>query len=86
WETLNPEWRTAGDEVSDGLIRDPEASVEVLRKPGPNGFLSVLIGLKWWMDAKGATKDWVTALDDITWVMGRLLRYVHPRNAGAECR
>ncbi|KAF8164050.1 hypothetical protein K438DRAFT_1775748 [Mycena galopus ATCC 62051] len=78
WRTLNPGWRSMGDKVGEGLIRDPEASVEVLRKPGVNGFLSVLIRLKWWMDAKGATKDWIAALDDITWVMGRLLRCAHP--------
>ncbi|KAF8171736.1 hypothetical protein K438DRAFT_1773036 [Mycena galopus ATCC 62051] len=74
WKTLNPEWRTMCDEVSDGLIRDEEASLEGLRKPGANGFLSVLIGLKWWRDAQGAMREWVAALDDVTWVMGRLLK------------
>ncbi|KAF8192324.1 hypothetical protein K438DRAFT_1479092, partial [Mycena galopus ATCC 62051] len=77
WRTLNQEWCTVGDEVCDELIRDAEASLEGLRKPGANGFLSVLIGLKWWMDVKGATKQWVAALEDVTWVMARLLRYAH---------
>ncbi|KAJ6448431.1 hypothetical protein C8R45DRAFT_947961 [Mycena sanguinolenta] len=40
WRLLNPEWRTMGDEVT-GMIRADEESLEMLRKPGANGFLSV---------------------------------------------
>ncbi|KAF8137970.1 hypothetical protein K438DRAFT_1638808, partial [Mycena galopus ATCC 62051] len=78
WRMLNPDWRTIGDEVSDQLIRDEDASLEGLRKPGANGFLSVLIGLKWWRDTQGATKEWVDALSDVTWVMNRLKEYARP--------
>ncbi|KAJ6458483.1 hypothetical protein C8R45DRAFT_843741 [Mycena sanguinolenta] len=71
WHKLNPEWRKA-----DGaLIQSEEGSVETMRKPGANSFLSVLIGLKWWRDDKGETSEWLAAFDDITSVMRRLLKW-----------
>ncbi|KAJ6467403.1 hypothetical protein C8R45DRAFT_838460 [Mycena sanguinolenta] len=98
WRLLNPEWRTMCDEVT-GMLRADEESLEMLRKPGANGLLSVMIGLKWWRDEEGETREWVTAFEDVTWVMGRLLSgYAsHPtlasmrltsraRNSNAESR
>ncbi|KAJ6508199.1 hypothetical protein C8R45DRAFT_892649 [Mycena sanguinolenta] len=70
WYLLNPEWRKGGET----LIQSNAGSMEGMRKPGANGFLGVLIGLKWWRDQKGETSEWVLAFDDVTWVMRRLLK------------
>ncbi|KAJ7790285.1 hypothetical protein B0H14DRAFT_2292083, partial [Mycena olivaceomarginata] len=63
WMALNPEWR-----INDGaLVKEVKGSWEPLRKPGANGFLGLLAGLKWWREKLGATKKWVAALEDVTW-------------------
>ncbi|KAJ7809603.1 hypothetical protein B0H13DRAFT_2385138 [Mycena leptocephala] len=45
-----------------------QGSVELLRKPGANGFLSVLAGLKWWWEGEGATEEWIASFEDVTLV------------------
>ncbi|KAJ7841069.1 hypothetical protein B0H14DRAFT_2587086 [Mycena olivaceomarginata] len=43
---------------------------------GPNGFLNVLIALKWWRDAMDeASPDWDEAIADITWVLREMERW-----------
>ncbi|KAJ7348995.1 hypothetical protein DFH08DRAFT_998340 [Mycena albidolilacea] len=40
---------------------------------GQNGFLNVLMLLKWWRDAmKDASPDWEEAMDDVTWVLQKM--------------
>lgn len=42
---------------------------------GQNGFLNVMMVLKWWRDATGkSTPDWEGALDDVTWVLQEMRR------------
>ncbi|KAJ7915946.1 hypothetical protein B0H13DRAFT_2323814 [Mycena leptocephala] len=68
WTRLNPEWR-----IDDGaLLKEARGSWETLRKPGANGFLGVLAGLKWWREALGATSEWTSAFEDVTWVLQAL--------------
>ncbi|KAF8214210.1 hypothetical protein K438DRAFT_1563485, partial [Mycena galopus ATCC 62051] len=62
WNGLNPEWR----KDSGKLIKRERGSLEALRKPGANGMLGVLIGLKWWKRETGETSEWVEALEDVT--------------------
>ncbi|KAJ7486372.1 hypothetical protein B0H11DRAFT_1617509, partial [Mycena galericulata] len=65
WEEINPTWRL----VEKRLIKETKGSLDGMRVPGKNGFLSVLIGLKWWREAEGvATAGWAGAVDDVTWV------------------
>jgi hypothetical protein len=40
---------------------------------GQDGFLNVLMLLKWWRDAmKDASPDWEEAMDDVTWVLQKM--------------
>jgi hypothetical protein len=69
WCGLNPDWRVKGGV----LLKEEKGSLDAMRKPGANGFLSVLAALKWWWGATGATTDWRATLDDVTWVLGVLV-------------
>jgi hypothetical protein len=74
WRGLNPGWR-----IEDGVfLKEAKGSWEALRKPGANGFLGVLAGLKWWREARGMTSEWTAAFDDVTWVLRALTskRYI----------
>ncbi|KAF8176196.1 hypothetical protein K438DRAFT_1607907, partial [Mycena galopus ATCC 62051] len=79
WNALNAERHKDGGK----LIKSEDASLEVLWKPSVNGMLGVLIGLKWWRKETGETSEWLEALEDVTWVMRRLLnKYVFPVACG----
>ncbi|KAJ7123329.1 hypothetical protein C8R46DRAFT_928220, partial [Mycena filopes] len=70
WKRVNPGWRLVDDE----LITDPlGGDWEAMRQRGANGFLGVLIALKWWREAEGETKEWRAIFDDVVWVMGVLI-------------
>jgi hypothetical protein len=44
---------------------------------GQNGFLNMLMCLKWWRDAMDAgSLDWDEAVDDVTWVLSKMKEYV----------
>jgi len=65
WNTMQPLWRK--NPVSDGLplsleVAKGKESIQSLRKGGPSGLVTVLIGLKWWA---GEDKRWDMALDDL---------------------
>ncbi|KAJ7481412.1 hypothetical protein B0H11DRAFT_1652549, partial [Mycena galericulata] len=51
-----------------------EGSWEGMRVPGQNGFLSVLIGLKWWREkaARAGGEEWKEAVRDVAWVLEQL--------------
>ncbi|KAJ7768838.1 hypothetical protein B0H16DRAFT_1246912, partial [Mycena metata] len=63
WRGINPEWRIREGE----LVQEGSGSWEVLRCPGQNGFLNVLMSLKWWHD--GTSEEWRRAAGDVKWVL-----------------
>ncbi|KAJ7020509.1 hypothetical protein C8F04DRAFT_974169 [Mycena alexandri] len=69
WKRLNPEWRVQGE----GFIKENVGSLDEMRHPGANGFLGVLVALRWWREAEGETSEWKEMFDDVTWVMGALM-------------
>jgi hypothetical protein len=68
WKVINPTWRIAKDGT---LKRDGEGSLDMMKVPGANGFLSVLVCLKWWKEG-GGEGDWADSVADVTWVLERL--------------
>ncbi|KAJ7044207.1 hypothetical protein C8F04DRAFT_900104, partial [Mycena alexandri] len=64
WKGINPKWRVAADGT---LKQAEEGEWAELEKPGVNGFLSVLIALKWWKEG-GGDGDWAEWVADVTWV------------------
>jgi hypothetical protein len=72
WRALNPEWR-GGD--GGEMRREDGREWDVLKVPGVNGLLSVLMCLRWWKgELAGADdKGWKEAVADVTWVLQQLL-------------
>ncbi|KAF7378028.1 hypothetical protein MSAN_00226700 [Mycena sanguinolenta] len=69
WIQINPAWRTEGRPMK----REGEMSWVGLDIHRQNGFLNVLMCLKWWHDAMDVSlPDWEEAVDDITWVLERM--------------
>ncbi|KAJ7062418.1 hypothetical protein B0H15DRAFT_794823 [Mycena belliarum] len=74
WRSLNPTWRSG--EKGGELSREAGGDWDVLRVPGINGMLSVVMSLKWWGDKVNAdgveVGDWARAVDDVLWALGEL--------------
>ncbi|KAJ7838440.1 hypothetical protein B0H13DRAFT_1643265 [Mycena leptocephala] len=73
WKALNPEWRRDGAVNGERLARSGEGEWGPIVQTGPNGFLNVLICLRWWRDVinAGEMGAWEEALNDIKWVLER---------------
>ncbi|KAJ7025305.1 hypothetical protein C8F04DRAFT_1269332 [Mycena alexandri] len=67
WKRINPKWRVAADGV---LMQAEQGEWTELEKLGVNGFLSVLIALRWWKEV-GGDADWAKSVADVTWVLER---------------
>ncbi|KAJ7352105.1 hypothetical protein DFH08DRAFT_694112, partial [Mycena albidolilacea] len=68
WQEINPTWR----KIITPMPRK-DGDWTSLDLPGPNGFLNVLICLKWWRERlEGETKEWRDAVEDVKWVLERM--------------
>ncbi|KAJ7358257.1 hypothetical protein DFH08DRAFT_615627, partial [Mycena albidolilacea] len=69
WVDINPTWRNE----QRPMKREGGSSWLSLDIRGQNGFLNLLMCLKWWRDAMEApSPDWEEAVDDITWVLQQM--------------
>ncbi|KAJ6450010.1 hypothetical protein C8R47DRAFT_941143, partial [Mycena vitilis] len=69
WIDINP--RVRGEQRP--LQRVDVTDWEGMDLYGQNGFLNVLVTLKWWRDAlETETSEWMEAVDDVTWVIEKL--------------
>ncbi|KAJ7017584.1 hypothetical protein C8F04DRAFT_883777, partial [Mycena alexandri] len=67
WIDINPSWRAEGGRP---MIRKSRQAWKTMDIGGQNGFLNVLMVLKWWRDAmRVASPDWEEAVGDVTWVL-----------------
>lgn len=76
FNALNPSWR-ARDDAGRWMASGDGPWVD-LKKPGPNGLLSLLACLKWWIDKEESLGmevpvAWVEAVADLIWVMQELI-------------
>ncbi|KAJ6517935.1 hypothetical protein C8R47DRAFT_933869, partial [Mycena vitilis] len=73
WVAINPPWR----QTDDGRRLKKEGGGEwgAAAQTGPNGFLSVLVCLRWWRDAvRGDEKEWKEAVEDVVWALREIRR------------
>ncbi|KAJ7936008.1 hypothetical protein B0H13DRAFT_1589931 [Mycena leptocephala] len=72
WMAMNPKWRLR---AADGnLAKEGDGSWDVLRCPGQNGFLNVIICLKWWRTHMDTASDaWERAVVDVKWVLEQMV-------------
>ncbi|EIW77719.1 hypothetical protein CONPUDRAFT_156906 [Coniophora puteana RWD-64-598 SS2] len=91
WVRLQPEWREiaapSGPSPSPLPRHGLDGDWSALDKPGINGFLSVVVCLKWWgSETATASNDplWVTAVEDTKWVMNCIVRARSRRDEPVE--
>ena len=62
WVHLQPDWRVANGKV----LKDITGDLSVLKRPGLNGFLTVLVGLFYWCvtDETRLKKEWLTIVEE----------------------
>ncbi|KAJ7430083.1 hypothetical protein B0H11DRAFT_1765718 [Mycena galericulata] len=74
WRAINPDWRQGEGEGE--LLKGVEGSWGVMECPGQNGFLNILICLKWWGERldSDSREEWERAVDDVNWVLRGMLR------------
>ncbi|KAJ7804573.1 hypothetical protein B0H14DRAFT_3486062 [Mycena olivaceomarginata] len=55
------------------MLRLGDGSWGALNLPGPNGFLNVLMCLKWWREQVATeTNEWKEVVEDVTWVLRQM--------------
>ncbi|EIW86725.1 hypothetical protein CONPUDRAFT_148784 [Coniophora puteana RWD-64-598 SS2] len=79
WIQLQPEWRELPmpSGISPSSLPREDGDWTALDKPGINGFLSLMVSLKWGgSETHGASTDpqWLAAVEDIQWVMSCITR------------
>ncbi|KAJ7019716.1 hypothetical protein C8F04DRAFT_875880, partial [Mycena alexandri] len=66
WVDINPPWR----KTSLPMVKNAGGPWTSMDIPGPNGFLNVLMCLKWWRGAMDEeSEEWKEALEDVKWVL-----------------
>ncbi|KAJ6451813.1 hypothetical protein C8R47DRAFT_916658, partial [Mycena vitilis] len=66
WVDINPSWRGKRRPMN----RFEGSSWSCMDYPGQNGFLNILMCLKWWRDAmETESRDWKDAIEDVTWAL-----------------
>ncbi|KAJ7794772.1 hypothetical protein B0H14DRAFT_2216959, partial [Mycena olivaceomarginata] len=66
WKAINPKWRLHDGEL---LAGEENGTWDSLKCPGQNGFLNVIMCLKWWRSSMGTPSDgWTRVVADVTWV------------------
>ncbi|KAJ7200381.1 hypothetical protein GGX14DRAFT_307847, partial [Mycena pura] len=69
WININPASRTK----ERPMKREANSSWGCLDLYSQNGFLNILMCLKWWRDAMEASSpDWEEAVNDVTWVLQQM--------------
>ncbi|KAJ7619950.1 hypothetical protein DFH06DRAFT_1010810 [Mycena polygramma] len=70
WRSMNPTWRMRDGE----LVQEGEGSWDELRSPGQNGFLNVIVCLKWWrLKLETPSDSWERAIADVKWVLEKMV-------------
>jgi hypothetical protein len=71
WKAINPKWCLRDREL---LAGEENGMWDSLRCPGQNGFLNVIVCLKWWHSSMETPSDgWTRAVADVTWVLEKMI-------------
>ncbi|KAF8139161.1 hypothetical protein K438DRAFT_1552940, partial [Mycena galopus ATCC 62051] len=69
WKAINPGWRLRDGE----LVQLGDGDWDILLCPGQNGFLNILMCLKWWfVSMEVPSEAWKLAVVDVKWVLMRM--------------
>lgn len=69
WNKMQPKWRRVNAENSLPLdvngASEANQNLSSLKRAGPSGLVTVMIGLKWWGTAANQNKGWHDAVSDV---------------------
>ncbi|KAF8327314.1 hypothetical protein F5887DRAFT_924833 [Amanita rubescens] len=86
WAALQPKERKGASveslPVPMSAIPPPGADIRSLRKGGPNGIVTVIIGLKWWGQSKHDVETWSCAVWDVQECLDTLVSAVQGNSDG----
>ena len=86
WAALQPKERKGASveclPVPMSAIPPPGADIRSLRKGGPNGIVTVIIGLKWWGESKHNVEMWSRAVGDVRECLDTLVSAVQGNSDG----
>jgi len=85
WNNIQPKWRQSTKEGSLPLplsVASNKEDISGLRKGGPSGLLTVMIGLKWWASLRDNDARWLAAVNDIRMCMEELVEPGRKRKGG----
>jgi hypothetical protein len=70
WKGINLSWR-----VRDGELLTGDGSWDILKCPGQNGLLNVVITLKWWHGCmETPSENWKRVVADLKWVLENMVQ------------
>ena len=87
WHSIQLKWRQS---LGDGLVPLPLSTagkkddIVCLRKGGPSGLVTVLIGLKWWASIRGQDARWLASVEDIRGCMENLVAPEKKKKGGDD--
>jgi hypothetical protein len=87
WNSIQPKWRQSS---GDGLlplplsIAEKKEDIVCLKKGGPSGLVTVLIGLKWWASIRGQDARWLASVEDIRGCMENLVAPEKKKKGGDD--
>jgi hypothetical protein len=85
WNNVQPKWRQSTKEGSLPLplsVAHNKEDITSLKKGGPSGLLTVMIGLKWWASIHDNDSRWLAVVNDIRMCMEELVEPGSKRSGG----
>ncbi|KAJ3817512.1 hypothetical protein F5880DRAFT_1492808, partial [Lentinula raphanica] len=76
WSIINPTWRERNNSTGRLVINESiNGDWSLLIRPGQCGILVILFCLFWWHEhLPASSQDWKSALQDVSWVIGKLFK------------
>jgi len=85
WNSVQPKWRQSSEPGSLPLPLSTASDKEdlvCLKKGGPSGLVTIMIGLKWWASPRDKDTKWLAAVKDIRSCIEELMAPGRKRKGG----
>lgn len=85
WNSVQPKWRQSsvtGELPLSLSVASDKEDLSCLKKGGPSGLVTVMIGLKWWAAIRDKDTKWLAAVKDVKSCMDELTVSGRKRKGG----
>lgn len=85
WNSVQPKWRQSSVTGSLPLalsIASDKEDLVCMKKGGPSGLVTIMIGLKWWASIRDKDAKWLAAVKDVRSCMDELMAPEKKRKGG----